>query len=103
MTEWSKVSVLKIDLFKQHGFESHYFLMKLFIYFIKLIDVFLNISSGTKDYYFTVIENIYYYDVKLNYSIIIEILPELLLLFFIFFSLINMFNDKKNSIFQYYK
>jgi NADH-quinone oxidoreductase subunit N len=77
--------------------------MKLFIYFIGLIEIFLNISSETKNYYFTIVDNIYYYDFIINYFIFIEVLPELLLLLFIFYSLINMFNDKNSSIFQYYK
>ena len=77
--------------------------MTLFVYFFGVIDLFLNIGNETKDYYFRTMENIYHYDFKLSYSIFIEILPELLLLFFIFYSLINLFNDKNNSIFQYYK
>ena len=77
--------------------------MKLFIYSIGLIEIFLNISSETKNCYFTIVDNIYYYGFIINYFIFIEVLPELLLILFIFYSLVNIFNDKNSSIFQYYK
>ena len=34
---------------------------------------------------------------------LVELIPELLILFFILYNLVNLFNDKYYSIFQYYK
>ena len=61
-------------------------------------------SSSIKHNFFHSMENNFYYsDYGFNQNLVLEILPECLLIFFIFYSLINLFNDKTTVIFQYYK
>jgi Zn-finger protein len=61
-------------------------------------------SSSMKYNFFSIMENNFYpCDFDLNQNLILEILPECFLAFFIFYSLINVFNDKTTVIFQYYK
>jgi hypothetical protein len=63
------------------------------------------ISSDNMIYkFFSITENNFYYsDFESNQSLILEVLPECILTFFIFYSLVNLFNDKTAVIFQYYK
>nr|QFP99051.1 NADH dehydrogenase subunit 2 [Rhizaria sp.] len=66
---------------------------------------FLIKSIAEKDinYFFLLENNLYYSDYNFDQHLIFEILPEITLIFFICYSLVNLFNDKKFAIFQYYK
>jgi hypothetical protein len=47
--------------------------------------------------------NFYHSNFDFNETLILEILPECSLTFFIFYSLVNLFNDRITVVFQYYK
>jgi hypothetical protein len=48
-------------------------------------------------------KNFYHSNFDFNEALILEILPECFLTFFIFYSLVNLFNDRITVVFQYYK
>lgn len=104
MTEWSKVSVLKIDMLKASWVRIPFLptMSKLYILNILIEKGITSLSSNF--HFFIILENHFYHsDSDLNQNLILEILPECVLGFFIFYSLINVFNDKTTVIFQYYK
>lgn len=75
--------------------------LSMFSLFLK--DNIINIYLWKIDYFLFYENNFYYWINKNNQYLIIEILPEIILVFLIFYNLINIFNDKKVPIFQYYK
>ena len=101
MTEWFIVFVLKINMFIHRGFKSHCFLMLLqynILFFS--IEFFITLDNT---YYFLILNNSFY---SYNYAItdlILDFLPEILISFGIIYDLINIFNDKKINVLQYYK
>ena len=60
-------------------------------------------NSENTNFYSIMENNFYHSDFYLNPNLILEVTPELILIFFIFYSLINLFNDKTTVIFQFYK
>jgi hypothetical protein len=76
-------------------------MLKFFI-FISLTDKLVLTPSFMKYNFFYILENNFYYS-NFSLNLILEILPECALSFFIFYGLVNLFNDKHTVIFQYYK
>jgi NADH-quinone oxidoreductase subunit N len=78
-------------------------MLKLFILSV-LIEKVMVASSSIKYNFFSITEtNFYWSDYGFNQDLILDVAPECALVFFIFYSLINIFNDKTTVIFQYYK
>ena len=104
MTEWSKVSVLKIDIPKVSWVRIPLFPMLNFFILSVIIEKVLFVPLFLKYNFFFFFENNFYHNnIGFNETLILEILPECFLTFFIFYSLVSIFNDKKTVIFQYYK
>ena len=78
-------------------------MLNFFIH-ISLIEKVILKPSFIKHNFFYILENNFYYsNLGFNQDLILEILPECVIVFFIFYSLVNLFNDKSTVIFQYYK
>ena len=99
------MSVLKTGMLKASWVRIPLLLMEEKYYHWYLIEKAKIISSDNMIYkFFSITENNFYYsDFESNQSLILEVLPECILTFFIFYSLVNLFNDKTAVIFQYYK
>jgi NADH-quinone oxidoreductase subunit N len=75
-------------------------MLKLFI----LSTLIERVTSSMNYNFFYIMENNFYFsDGGFNQNLILELLPEFTLTFFIFYSLVNLFNDRTTVIFQYYK
>ena len=48
-------------------------------------------------------DNFYFEDYIISYSFFFDSILEMILVFFIFYNLITLFNDKKTNVFQYHK
>lgn len=78
--------------------------MLIFFIFISLIEKTISKQYFIRyDFFYTLENNFYYSNFGFNQNLILEILPECILVIFIFYSLVNLFNDKTKVIFQYYK
>ena len=75
--------------------------LKLLFFVVSLNDFFTNLNLSECNYYYFFKEH--FYNCSTNESLFIELLPEITLILFLFYNLINIFNDKKIPIFQYYK
>ena len=64
-------------------------------------DFFLNKNLLNYNCYLFIKNN--FYDYSSDQYLLTELLPEIFIIIFIFYSLINIFNDKKIPNFQYYK
>lgn len=104
MTEWSKVSVLKIDMPKVSWVRIPLFpMLNLFVLSILIEKIMFTPFFMKYNFFFFFENNFYHSNSNFNETLILEVLPEFSLIFFIFYSLVNLFNDKKTIIFQYYK
>jgi hypothetical protein len=75
-----------------------------FFIFISLIEKTISKQYFIRyDFFYALENNFYYSNFGFNQNLILEILPECILVIFIFYSLVNLFNDKTKVIFQYYK
>ena len=92
---YAKASWVRISLFPK--------MLKLLILNALIEKITIKSSSIKHNYFHSIENNFYYSDYGFNQNLVLEILPECLLIFFIFYSLINLFNDKTTVIFQYYK
>lgn len=92
-----KASWVRIPLFPK-------VMLSVFYIYILTEKVMFNWVQSIDDNFFLLLENNFYQiDYSINQNLVLEILPEIMIIFFIFYSLINVFNDKTNSIFQYRK
>jgi hypothetical protein len=74
-------------------------MLKLFI-----LSVITEKAAFIKSNFFYILEtNFYHSNFSFNYTLSLEVLPESLLTIFIFYSLVNLFNDKMTILFQYFK
>ena len=104
MTEWSKVSVLKIGMPKVSWVRIPLFpMLNLFILSILIEKVMFTPFFMKYNFLFFFENNFYHSNFDFNETLILEILPECSLTFFIFYSLVNLFNDRITVVFQYYK
>jgi hypothetical protein len=78
-------------------------MLKLFILSTIIEKVIIASYSINYNFFIILEKNFYYSDYGFNQNLVLDVIPEFVLIFFIFYSLINIFNDKTTVIFQYYK
>ena len=96
-----KKNKLPICIVLKRAFFSHY-LLKSNSNYSKMLLIFFLLDNLTLDHLFFVNFYISYQSFCLFFQLL-DLLPEILLLFFILFSLVGLFNDKTQSELQYYR